>query len=337
MFFQKILVYLFYQLNGERSAMAPFYILRGKKSGQTLQDIHYYKVQGFFGVGVDLKKETYLLEVGELVKAGWITSLETPSVTEVGYNNIEDFISHFKAGLIGPDSVHFEKKLQLLVQISSNALHENRSYIPIVSDEPIQREIKRFISSQVGIKQLAHETKHAVLGFVQQATLTDKQRNLFVFRLSGFEVTGWTWSQLAEVLELRELDCVYMFRDLLIQFISHLDKTHSPLYQLVDRPLVLTETAGVTKRYLQQHLSLEEIAAVRRLKTSTIEDHFVEIASIEGGHSFTNLMSREQCDKILDVQRQLQTHKLKELREELPEFSYFQIRLALAIGGTLND
>lgn len=337
MFFQQLLVYLFYQLNGERSAMAPYYILRGKKSGQTLQDIHYYKVQGFFGIGVDLTKEIYQFELDKLMKAGWITSIETPSVTEVGFSQINNFKSHFQTGLLGPDCVLFEKKLQLLVQISSNALHENRSYIPIVSEEPVQRELKRFVASQAGVKQLAESTKHVVLEFIRQSTLTDNQRNLFVFRLSGFEVTGWTWSQLAELLDLRELDCLYMFRDLLVQFIAHLETTNSSLYQLVDRPLVLTETAGVTRRYLQQHLSLEEIAAVRRLKTSTIEDHYVEIASIEGGHSFTELLSREQCHRILEVQKQLQTHKLKELREELPEFSYFQIRLALAIGGASND
>ena len=317
--------------------MAPYYILKGKKSGQTLQDIHYYKVQGFFSIGVDLTKETYQIELERLVSAGWIHSLEMPSVTEVGYNKLEDFKSNFQTGVLGPDCVLFEKKLQLLVQISSNALHENRNYIPIVSEEPVQREMKRFIASQVGVKQLANNTKDAVLGFVHQETLTDKQRNLFVFRLSGFEMTGWTWTQLAEMLELRELDCLYLFRDLLVQFISYLDKMQSPLSQLVDRPLVLTETAGVTKRYLQQHLSLEEIATVRRLKTSTIEDHFVEIASIEGGHSFTEQLYWEQCKRILDVQKQLQTHKLKELREQLPEFSYFQIRLALAIGGASND
>lgn len=337
MFFQQLLVYLFYQLNGERSSMAPYYILKGKKSGQTLQDIHYYKVQGFFGIGIDLTKETYQLELDGLVKAGWITSLDTPSVTEVGYKKLENFKTHFQSGSLGSDYVPFEKKLQLLVQISSNALHENRNYIPIVSEEPVQREIKRLIASQAGLKQLAEDTKQAVLGFIGQPTLTDNQRNLFVFRLSGFEVTGWTWSQLAELLELRELDCIYMFRDLLVQFIAYLETTHSSLYRLVDQPLVLTETAGMTKRYLQQHLSLEEIAAARRLKTSTIEDHFVEIASVEGGHSFTELLSREQCNRILDVQKQLQTHKLKELREKLPEFSYFQIRLALAIGGASND
>lgn len=337
MFFQQLLVYLFYQLNGERSAMAPYYILKGKKSGQTLQDIHYYKVQGFFGIGVDLTKEMYQQELDSLVKAGWITSLDSPNVTEVGYKNLEDFNSHFQIGMLGPDCVNFEKKLQLLVQISSNVLHENRRYIPIIADEPIQRDIKRFIASQESIQQVAEDTKQAVLDFIQQTTLTEKQRNLIVFRLSGFEVTGWTWSQLADMLVLRELDCQYLFRDLLVQFMTYLERTHSSLSQLVDRPLVLTETAGVTKRYLQHQLSLEQIAAIRRLKTSTIEDHFVEIASIEGGHFFTELLSPEQCDKILDVQKQLQTHKLKELREELPEFSYFQIRLALAIGGASND
>lgn len=337
MFFQQLLVYLFYQLNGERSAMAPYYILKGKKSGQTLQDIHYYKVQGFFGIGVDLTKEMYQQELNSLVKAGWITSLDSPNVTEVGYKNLEDFNSHFQTGVLGPDCVNFEKKLQLLVQISSNVLHENRRYIPIIAEEPIQRDIKQFIASQASIQQVAEDTKQAVLDFIQQTTFTEKQRNLIVFRLSGFEVTGWTWSQLADMLVLRELDCQYLFRDLLVQFMTYLERTHSSLSQLVDRPLVLTETAGVTKRYLQHQLSLEQIAAIRRLKTSTIEDHFVEIASIEGGHFFTELLSPEQCDKILDVQKQLQTHKLKELREELPEFSYFQIRLALAIGGASND
>ena len=45
-----ILLTIISRIDGERTIYAGLHLLRGKRSGQTLQDVEYYGLKDFFGI-----------------------------------------------------------------------------------------------------------------------------------------------------------------------------------------------------------------------------------------------------------------------------------------------
>ena len=48
MHFHQILLFIIHKLSGQRSENAPYYLIKGKKSGQTIQDVTYFQLSSFF-------------------------------------------------------------------------------------------------------------------------------------------------------------------------------------------------------------------------------------------------------------------------------------------------
>ena len=67
-----ILLFIISKMNGQRTMNAGLHLLRGKKSGQTLQDVEYFSVKPFFGILPKLEEKTYMEAAGELIEAGFI-------------------------------------------------------------------------------------------------------------------------------------------------------------------------------------------------------------------------------------------------------------------------
>lgn len=337
MFFQQILVTIFQQLQGERSLMAPFYILRGKKSGQTLQDIHYYSVQSFFGITPELSKETYQTELDLCISNEWITNIAQPSVTTKGLELLHSFHHHFAGYEVNHNLDEFDKKLQLLVQVSSNMTYQNTSYYPIVQDEFIQNQCKNWLLRNRSLAESTAIVKDSIFHFLTDGQLREEEKTIFIFRQSGFQVAGLTWGQLAERLHKRQLDIAVHYRSILSFFILFLKSKQSPLLELILFQNLITETASRTLELVMQGHDLPSISRIRRLKESTIEDHFVEIAG-QGMIDVThNYLSDQDVLLILKTQQEASTHQLRKLKELLPQFTYFQLRLALAKGGAANE
>ena len=336
MYFQQILLDLFSKMKGERSQMAPYYILRGKKSGQTLQDIHYYRVTDYFGVSPDLTKEVYHQEIEQLYATQLIVDQDSPQLTPKGYKNLETFSRPRFSYLTNTVLETLEKRLMLLIQVASNRLADQSNYYPVVMDEEVQRHIKLLIQKMGGIDATATALKEMLWRFLEASDQSDEGKQVFVHRFSGYDSAGLTWEQLAEQLGVRRLDAFFIYRSVLSELAIHVSQTSSPFSELVPKSEVLTETAKKTYQWYCKGHSFQEIARIRRLKESTIEDHFVEIASVRPDFSFEEIITQQQINEILHVQQQLKTHKLKSLRERLPQYSYFQLRLALAKGGVIT-
>ena len=107
------------------------------------------------------------------------------------------------------------------------------------------------------------------------------------------------------------------------------------LHQLAEDVYItmpLTESTYETAKLLNEGKSLEQIAAIRRLKISTIEDHVVEIVMNIPTFNIVAFLSKEQLKEINDTSEAYATKKLRVLKEVLPHYSYFQLRLGLAKG-----
>lgn len=66
--FLKVLCILFSRLHNEKTPSAAFHLLRGKRSGQMMQDVAYYEVHSFFGILPKLPKEVFDDGVHELLE-----------------------------------------------------------------------------------------------------------------------------------------------------------------------------------------------------------------------------------------------------------------------------
>ncbi len=93
---------------------------------------------------------------------------------------------------------------------------------------------------------------------------------------------------------------------------------------------LLTDSTQKTADLFKRGYSLEQIAMMRHLKTSTIEDHFVEMAMIIRDFPLHQFIDEADVEKVMDVLSTTESKRLKIIREQIPQFSYFQIRLVIA-------
>ena len=95
-----------------------------------------------------------------------------------------------------------------------------------------------------------------------------------------------------------------------------------------------TDSAKQTQHLFNQGYRIEQIASMRRLKPNTIEDHLVEMAMYDVAFKMDVFLTVEQLNEITETVETYQTRKLRVLKEVLPDYTYFQLRLALARGET---
>lgn len=89
--FSTVLCLLFSRLNGEKTVNASYHLLRGKRSGQTIQDAKYYHIQNYFGILPKLSKSLFDQAVEHLQEQNYIVIDENSRVfvTEEGETLIE--------------------------------------------------------------------------------------------------------------------------------------------------------------------------------------------------------------------------------------------------------
>ena len=76
---------------------------------------------------------------------------------------------------------------------------------------------------------------------------------------------------------------------------------------------------------------MDEIATMRQLKMSTIEDHFVEMAINDKTFPIQQFVSKVDLENVILKSRELGTKRLRLLKDTFPELSYFQLRLILGV------
>lgn len=339
---EQLILFLFYKMNGLRKRNAPYYILTGKKSGQTIQDVNFYGLHRFFYLFSKKELAHYDEWIQQLLMKGWLIEDEEGWVT-VNVNPTT-FMSIEKRDWNGWQYERFEQvyfaRLSLAIQTLSYRHEQIKQFDPIVPDLAVQQ----FISTWHRQHSLYDEK---IVSRLQQE-LTDllkaeEQKNayfpiIFVERLTNRQFTGKTYEQLAERLKLNAFDVrligvegMHRLLDKLFQQPTHYPILHSFTqgFQKKSRTVFLTKTAERTYELFQQHYTLQQIAEKRRLKMSTIQDHFIEIA-----YTIDNFPYEQFIDSTLlqQVRKQLVeqgSRSLKQLKEQYDMLSYFQIRLIL--------
>ncbi len=338
------------QLKDERTDQAIYHILQGKKSIQTIQDIYLYQLDHYYKILPTLDQNLYKRTIQELVDHQLMeTSQSYANSYTISHKGIETLqnrtlpplLSYVNGKKYSMYTNTFEKRLFLFIQVLSNKQSQHNSYVPIVDQYDIMNDIKQlFRKFQKNSHSLANELYDELTTILE--TIENQYADLFISRLSGFQHYGKSIQQIAREIKQTEVDTL-----LIIQSITHYilkqieqNKQQFPLLdalKMQDHLLQITVSANKTKTLVEQGIPLEQISSMRNLKMNTIYDHIVEIALHDDSFALHNFIDDETMTTILRTAHALDTYQLKELKEALgKDYSYFQIRLALARGGAVS-
>lgn len=333
-----ILLKIISKLDGERSIYAGLHLLRGKRSGQTLQDVEYYSLKSFFGILPKLPIELFDDASNSLKESGLISvGLDSiVHITALGKETVKSQPEYHFNGwdYRGKEHVFFSR-VSLLVQTISQFRVNEKSFLPVQKEHEIQVFIKKLlhnksIGDQILSTHVAWELKQAL----DRSAMSRVQKEIFTYRLTGYGATGLTWQQLSKKMKLNPQVIRLLFIEGLHRLLLVIEKSAdlSFMRKLAEDVKVsshLTESSQKTKELFTKGRSLNEIAEIRKLKMSTIEDHFVEMSINDSHFPLTTFVSENDVNRVLETVARKGTKRLRVLKDECTTVSYFQLRLIL--------
>lgn len=337
---QQILLKIFSQLNNDRTISAAYHLLRGKRSGQTIQDVGIFKLHEFFCLLPKLSRKIFDIEVARMIEEGFLIVNDDNghySMTAKGLEKgIEDVPCIFYGWNFRGNEHIFFGRLSLVIQALSYQSSNTKQFIPIQRDEQIQHFARAFLlQNKYQAGHLQQELFREITESIEKLPITILQKELLINRLTGNNMPGFTWQQLAFDANMSEMDVQLLYISALHNWLLEIPNNYTYLGRIAENiqvDIVLTGSAYQTAEFFKQGHSITEIASLRRLKQSTIEDHIVEYAMSEPKFPFENFVSLVDQKRVFEVIEKNSTRRLKVLHEKLPHLTYFQLRLVMAKG-----
>lgn len=333
-----ILLTIINKLDGERTIYAGFHLLRGKRSGQTLQDVEYYGLKAFFGILPKLTVEHFDEAATLLRESGFITTGDESfvNITTNGRQLVENSpVYAFNGWDYRGRELIFFARLSLAIQTVSNFKAGKHAFMPIQKDYESQSFVKKLFHQQpIGDPAYAGYIAEELRLCIERSGMDNVQKFIVTHRLSGFRLTGWTWNQLADQLKLNPFSVRLLFIESLHRLLSAIEQSPdlSFLRKIAENVKVttyLTDSSSKTKLLFDRGLSIEEIAAARNLKLSTIEDHFVEMSINDSQFPLMQFVAKSDVEAVVAKVKEVETRRLRLLKDEFTDLSYFQLRLIL--------
>ncbi|WP_096153704.1 helix-turn-helix domain-containing protein [Bacillus sp. FJAT-45066] len=341
---QFICLYCLNKFNGERSVSAIYHLLRGKKSSQTIQDGQLFQLHSLFGMLPSVTRESITDAVVKLEKhlliivnnEGHYALTEKGQHTLIKFSDDFNLPTYLNGWQYHKLSLLFWKRFSLLIQTLSNILNKYSNFLPVQTDLDTQYFIKKSILSK---KMSTHQYAEQVHSETENlfAMLSEKEATILTYQLSGYKEAGLTIYQLAKRLKVEEEWVQILFIGAIHQMLTKLDQNKDDfpeLYSLCEDVMqesTFTVTTEKTWRLLNRGFSMDQIAQIRLLKMSTIEDHIVEISLHDQQFSIDEYVCEKHRKEIEHAIRTLKTKQLKRLKEYInnKNINYFHIRLVL--------
>lgn len=345
MLFDTVLLHSFIKLKGERSTNATYYILTGRKSIQTIQDIHLFELKSIYGIYKNLSKPCYVERIKKMVKRGLLERNESNSIvtTEDGYkwyinNYSTKQLSHFRGSIWCETSKPFMLRLQLLIQVLTNSHVGNKNYVPVVENDQVENWVKRYYqyikknSSVTNVLSNLYKELHRLL-----RTFSEEEATMFVARLSGYNHYGMSLEQLAHKYRTSVSNINLILERTIHRMLSTISNDkhiYSTLFFVINDFLEqnrLTHSARITYKWLKKQYTPESIATIRKLSLNTIQDHIVEITLYDHRFPIDTYVDSNKQIEIVQAIKETSTSKLKTIKAYVSDdITYFQIRLVLA-------
>ncbi|MGP4082162.1 helix-turn-helix domain-containing protein [Pseudalkalibacillus sp. R45] len=332
------------RLDGERTISGLYHLLNGKKSSQTVQDGRLFQLSHLFGILKGYSFRDFKMKMTDLHNDGLIEVYDGnyAHMTNLGKMQLRSQLEQhpipesLDCWRYGDLSNVFWRRITLFIQTLSHILKGNHHFYPIQNHPDTLQWVKRTFPRDEGTR-----SKIAFLLFQELKSLLqplgDRKAENVVLRLSRTGRIGQTTNQVAERLHLDPMECHVHFQASLHHMMKKIveDRTAFPVLSTfiadMEQRFSLTESTRKTYRLIKNGLSLEEIASIRNLKPSTIEDHIVELAIHIPEMDIDRYIPEKDQKRIVEASGFLGTKKLKAIKQELGEdLNYFQIRLTLA-------
>ncbi|GAA0481333.1 helix-turn-helix domain-containing protein [Salinibacillus aidingensis] len=342
--YQTILLACIDRIDDEKSFSSIYHLLKGKRSAQTIQDAKAYGLSPIFGILKSLTKNQFRNSLLKLHKDEYIEwkGEETVSLTSTGKSYLsirksqEPELAWFDGFNLHHIAPHFRLRLLLWIQTASNLLKNHSHFIPVNDQREVATWVKTFYQKKKNQLDAhfasLHEELHQLLKLHQPF-----HADIFVATLTGFRKIGLSKQQIAEKWNLT-IEDAELYLQSSIHFILnkvHQNQTEFPtLSEFIPHELMqlpLTASAGKTRKLLKQGYTIEQISRRRNLKVNTIQDHIVEIIHVDPSYPVDSFVSAEAEQIIRNKISELNTKRLKVIKEQLPEsISYFMIRIVMA-------
>lgn len=335
-----LLLAIISKVDRERTIYAGLHLLRGKRSGQTLQDVEYYSLKMFFCIYPKLSTELFDEAATQLLKTGliFIDDASFVHVTELGKDAVKKSPTyHFNGWDYRGREEFFFGRLSLVVQTVSNFRANSKVFMPTQRDIEVQQFVREILRNQpINEFAFSNRLKDELIELIELSKMKELQKTIFTHRLVGYGYTGWTWDQLAEKLEISPVAVKLYFIESLHLLLNRVEgSTTTPLLKKIAEGIKvtshLTDSSMKTQHLFQRGLSMEEIATMRGLKMSTIEDHFVEMGINDLTFPIQQFVSKIELENVSRKSKELGTKRLRLLKECFPQLSYFQLRLILGV------
>lgn len=337
--YEAIILHMLSKLERERTVNSVYHILRGKRSAQTIQDIHLFNLQQFYGIYPNLNLKNYEEWITRFKQNHWINENDNMfTLTDEGHIFVKKQLMNKPLKFDGlkfhrKDQL-FLKTLQLLCQTVSNLIYDNHQFIPIVDSLPIQQKVKKMIRKYRENRPELYEGLFIDLYTIFNE-LSEEPIDYLARQLTSANQIGLSKQQIAELENSTDHAIHFVTIHLIHQMLSIVEQNKGKypfLEQLIDTEpsRTLTHSASITERLLNQRKTIEDISRIRRLKVSTIEDHIVEIATQNQHFSIRPFVDERLEKEIIARLNEANTARLKIIKDMLPDtVTYFQIRLVL--------
>ncbi|WP_214826669.1 helix-turn-helix domain-containing protein [Exiguobacterium algae] len=317
------------RLNGERSERSLFHVLNGKRSATTLQDAFFYDLEPVFGQFPATTYE-YEKQLSEYAKRGWLDR-ERFLLTEAGDLLASPEMVADLFGRLGGERRDYNamtwKRLSLFVQTLMSREHR-QTFFPVQADRSAERWVKQILRVDRDWRSLM-ETFHREIENALE-TVGDPYATAVVYRFTGAYETGFTYEQIGNLLDVDPYTARLYFLagwNGLLKALPDEAVLKGFTHGLSDERM--THSARESYELFLKGRSFSQIQSIRRLRTSTIEDHVVEMAMYLETFPLEQFVPGDQIQRV-EALREVGSWALKPIYEQMEEISYFQIRLVLA-------
>ncbi|MDE0562129.1 helix-turn-helix domain-containing protein [Exiguobacterium sp. B2(2022)] len=317
------------RLNGERSERSLFHVLNGKRSATTLQDAFFYELEPVFG---QFPQTTYSYEslLKGFEKRGWLDRKQF-KLTEAGNllsspETVKDLFNRLGGERRDYNATTW-KRLSLFVQTFMSREHE-RAFYPVQADRPAEQWVKQLLQIDRDWKILMQTFHHEIEAALD--TIGDPYATAVVYRFTGAFETGLTYEQIASLLDVdAETARLYFLAgwNELLTVLPKEAKLRGFTYGLSTERM--TFSARESYDLFLKGYSFQQVQSRRRLRTSTIEDHVVEMAMYLDTFPLDQFVPSDDIVTIEKL-RDPESWALKPIFEKMGNVSYFQIRLVFA-------
>lgn len=258
-----------------------YQILVGKRTVATLFYAYQHDLEGLFALFPRLEKATW--EAATMAVQGGESEETLPAVATQ--------LLRYRRGLL-PNDNHYMRQLsyRLLLQVLANGGREGQ-YVPLTHHVAVQHLVKQYLYHQRQTAPIAwprvHHQIQQELTQVLTAFSSPVLADALVATLTGHTQRALTNAQLRAALALPEdlegiiTESLWDYFDQQLAHTPHAQALQFFQYGVRQRFPAWSPSVERTKQLAQAGHSLEAIAHIRRLKTSTISDHFIELLLTE--------------------------------------------------------